>query len=103
MKRTHKLKSKGQSKSKQAKKELVAHLVTAFENAIITFGQAKKTKKIVEKFAKRIAKKVVVKTETLILTEEKPITPVKKPVKTSKAPVSKVRTAAKPVVETADK
>ncbi|WP_316803927.1 hypothetical protein [Pedobacter nototheniae] len=55
-----KKKSNAQNRSvnKKLKKELSLKLVTAFEEVVGQYGEAKKSKKIIENFAKQLAKKL---------------------------------------------
>lgn len=58
MKRKSKDKSKTISKQKHLKKELASQLSLAFNNIVSQFGKAKKTEKLIEKFARQLSKKV---------------------------------------------
>lgn len=54
-------KEKSKSESKKAKKELEDKLINAFNAIVAEYGKAKKTKSIIEKFAKQLSKKVELK------------------------------------------
>jgi len=54
----HKSKSKDTSANKKARKELESKLTTAFNEVLAQFGKAKKTEKVIEKFAKQLSKKI---------------------------------------------
>ena len=54
-------KEKAKSESKKAKKELEDKLVTAFTTVVADYGKTKKTKSIIEKFAKQLSKKIDLK------------------------------------------
>lgn len=54
----NKSKSKSHSTSKKIRKELESKLVLAFNELVFQYGKAKKADKVIEKFAKQLAKKV---------------------------------------------
>ena len=54
-------KEKAKSESKKAKKELEDKLIAAFTAVVADYGKTKKTKAIIEKFAKQLSKKVALK------------------------------------------
>ncbi|QPH39165.1 hypothetical protein [Pedobacter endophyticus] len=56
----HKSKSKSTSENKKLRKELESKLVVAFNEVLGQFGKAKKTDKVIEKFAKQLSKKISV-------------------------------------------
>lgn len=57
----HKTKSKNISANKKARKELESRLAVAFNEVLAPFGKAKKTDKVIEKFAKQLSKKISLK------------------------------------------
>lgn len=57
-------KEKSKSESKKAKKELEDKLINAFDAIVAEYGKAKKTKSIIEKFAKQLSKKVELKSKS---------------------------------------
>jgi len=79
--------SKSHSTIKKIRKELESKLALAFNELVNQYGKAKKTEKIIEKFAKQLAKKVSISTPddsiTSFIKEEKAaVAPAKeKPVK----------------------
>ncbi len=85
-------KEKTKSPSKRAKKELEAQLTIAFTTVVSAYSKVKKTRSIIEKFAKLLSNKVDLKSKKEIITEavapikEKDIKakPVKKVVETTK-------------------
>lgn len=90
-------KEKAKSESKKAKKELEDKLITAFTTVVADYGKTKKTKSIIEKFAKQLSKKIdlksklnvqVVAAETVDTEVAKPkavkVKAVKKEVETTK-------------------
>lgn len=54
----NKSRSKSNSTSKKIRKELESKLALAFNELVNQYGKAKKTNKVIEKFAKQLAKKV---------------------------------------------
>ena len=78
-------KEKAKSESKKAKKELEDKLATAFAAVVAEYGKAKKSKSIIEKFAKQLGKKIDFKSKAkvgVIVTEESATEPVQsKPTK----------------------
>lgn len=56
-------KEKSKSESKKAKKELEDKLIAAFTAVVAHYGKTKKTKSIIEKFAKQLSKKVDLKSK----------------------------------------
>ncbi|RDC56415.1 hypothetical protein DU508_12510 [Pedobacter chinensis] len=54
----HKSRSKDTSANKKARKELESKLTIAFNEVLAQFGKAKKTEKVIEKFAKQLSKKI---------------------------------------------
>lgn len=92
----NKSKSKNHSTSKKLRKELESKLALAFNELVIQYGKAKKTDKIIEKFAKQLTKKVTFHTQDDSITpyikeEETPVAAPKaktvKPVSIKKAKV----------------
>lgn len=90
-------KEKAKSESKKAKKELEDKLIAAFTAVVADYGKTKKTKAIIEKFAKQLSKKVDLKSkkeieavalETMVIEPAKPkavkVIPVKKGTETTK-------------------
>ncbi|MCX2473729.1 hypothetical protein OQZ33_05250 [Pedobacter sp. MC2016-05] len=65
----NKSRSKKQSASKKLRKELESKLAIAFNEVVIQVGKAKKTDKVIEKFAKQLSKKVT------LLQKDDSITP----------------------------
>ena len=59
-------KEKAKSESKKAKKELEDKLVTAFTAVVADYGKTKKTKSIIEKFAKQLSKKIDLKSKVKV-------------------------------------
>ncbi|MFA6278384.1 MAG: hypothetical protein WC622_16675 [Pedobacter sp.] len=62
-------KEKVKSASKKAKKELVDKLIVAFTAIVADQGTAKKTKVIIEKFAKQLSKKIELKSNVEVIAE----------------------------------
>ncbi|TKC05610.1 hypothetical protein FA048_17990 [Pedobacter polaris] len=62
-------KEKSKSESKKAKKELEDKLTAAFTAIVADYGKAKKTKSIIEKFAKQLSKKIDLKSKTETVAE----------------------------------
>ncbi|WP_412467799.1 hypothetical protein [Pedobacter sp. KLB.chiD] len=56
----NKSKSKNHSTNKKLRKELESKLTFAFNKLVSQYGKAKKTDKVIEKFAKQLAKKVTI-------------------------------------------
>lgn len=103
----NKSKSKNHSTSKKLRKELESKLALAFNELVIQYGKAKKTDKVIEKFAKQLTKKVIFITQddsiTPYIKEEKvaaatPKAKIVKPV-APKEVVKKVKSTAKEEVE----
>jgi len=98
----HKSKSKSASENKKLRKELESKLVVAFSEVLGQFGKAKKTDKVIEKFAKQLSKKISVHPKDDSITafikdeEEQPIaTPDSvSAVTTKKQPVKKIKPVA---------
>jgi len=65
----NKSRSKKQSASKKLRKELESKLTIAFNEVVNQVGKAKKTDKVIEKFAKQLSKKVT------LLQKDDSITP----------------------------
>lgn len=65
----NKSRSKKQSASKKLRKELESKLAIAFNEVVNQVGKAKKTDKVIEKFAKQLSKKVT------LLQKDDSITP----------------------------
>lgn len=63
-------KEKAKSEGKKAKKELEDKLETAFTAIAAEYGKAKKTKSIIEKFAKQLSKKIDFRVKTEVITEK---------------------------------
>ncbi|GGG95859.1 hypothetical protein [Pedobacter zeae] len=88
----NKSKSKNHSTSKKLRKELETKLALAFNDLIIQYGKAKKTDKVIEKFAKQLVKKVAFVSQddsiTPFIKEEEKSVPVPK-AKTTKPAVAK--------------
>ncbi|WP_343523677.1 hypothetical protein [Pedobacter sp.] len=92
----NKSKSKNHSTSKKLRKELETKLTLAFNDLIIQYGKAKKTDKVIEKFAKQLVKKVA------FVSQDDSITPfIKEEEKLVTVP--KAKTAKPAVVKTAGK
>ena len=83
----HKSKSKNISANKKLRKEIETKLTTAFNEVLAQFGKAKKTEQVIEKFAKRLSKKIslkpvndsiepFIKEEVVVLVKEKMAKPV---------------------------
>ena len=83
----HKSKSKNISANKKLRKEIETKLTTAFNEVLVQFGKAKKTEQVIEKFAKRLSKKIslkpvndsiepFIKEEVAVLAKEKTAKPV---------------------------
>ncbi|MFC3559715.1 hypothetical protein [Pedobacter jamesrossensis] len=102
MKRKNKPKSKGASKNKQLKKELVNKLTIAFNEIVTGFGKAKKADKVIEKFTKQLAKKITFSSleasETSAPKVEESTSAASKE-KTTKAAVKKTKAPVKEVAE----
>ncbi len=82
-------KEKSKSESKKAKKELEDKLINAFNTVVAEYGKAKKTKSIIEKFAKQLSKKVDLKSKKEIKASvNKPV--VNEPAKPKSVNVKKV-------------
>ena len=88
-------KEKSKSESKKAKKELEDKLANAFTAIVAEYGKAKKTKSIIEKFAKQLSKKVDLKSKAEVVE----VAAVAPEPATPKATKTKV---AKKVAETAE-
>lgn len=95
-----KKKSNAQNRSvnKKLKKELSSKLITAFEEVISQYGEAKKSKKLIENFARQLAKKLSKKGKAV---EVKPVADAPIAIEELKAdqPVvkeTKAKRAAKP-------
>lgn len=61
-------KEKAKSESKKARKELEGKLITAFTAVVADYGKTKKTKPIIEKFAKLLGKKIELKSKKEVET-----------------------------------
>ncbi|RZL45939.1 MAG: hypothetical protein EOP00_16500 [Pedobacter sp.] len=85
-------KEKAKSESKKAKKELEDKLVTAFTAVVADYGKTKKTKSIIEKFAKQLSKKIDLKSKQEVAIEEI-VAPVKEKIVKAKS-AKKVTEAA---------
>lgn len=81
----NKSKSGNHSAGKKVRKELELKLATAFNEVISAYGKAKKAEKLIEKFAKQLAKKVTVSATSdsiePFIKEEKAAPPKAKAVK----------------------
>ena len=97
----NKAKSRNHSTGKKVRKELESKLTVAFGEVVAAFGKAKKADKVIEKFAKQLAKKVTISTTDdsiapfikeekapVVVAKEKPVKAVV--VKKTKAPVKEV-------------
>lgn len=97
----NKSKSRNYSAGKKVRKELESKLALAFNEVIVQYGKAKKTDKVIEKFAKQLTKKVTfaIQDDSLapFTKEEKP-TPAAPKVKA--AVTKKAKVAVKEEVET---
>ena len=84
-------KEKSKSADKKSKKELEDKLTNAFNAVVAEYGKAKKTKSIIEKFAKQLSKKVDLKSKTAIETAvtEPVTTPSAKPKVVKAKPIKK--------------
>lgn len=102
----NKAKSRNHSASKKVRKELASKLATAFSEVVLAYGKTKKADKVIEKFAKQLAKKVTIPATDdsiapFIKEEKTVVAPVKeKPVKVVaakkvKVPVKEVEAEAK--------
>jgi hypothetical protein len=83
----NKSKSKSHSTSKKLRKELESKLALAFNELVIQYGKAKKTDKVIEKFAKQLTKKVTFHTQDDSITpyiKEEQVTPAAPKTKTVK-------------------
>ncbi|OWK69142.1 hypothetical protein [Pedobacter sp. AJM] len=90
----HKSKSKNISANKRVRKEIETKLTTAFNEVLAQFGKAKKTEQVIEKFAKRLSKKInlkpaddsiepFIKEEVAVVVKEKAVKPaIAKKIKT---------------------
>jgi hypothetical protein len=87
----NKSKSKSHSASKKLRKELESKLALAFNEVITQYGKAKKTEKVIEKFAKQLTKKVT------FITQNDSIAPFTKEDKP--APAAQKAKTVKPVAE----
>ena len=88
----NKSKSKNHSTSKKLRKELESKLALAFNELVIQYGKAKKTDKVIEKFAKQLTKKVTFATQDDSITpyiKEEQVTPASPKAKTVKPAVAK--------------
>lgn len=68
-------KEKSKSASKKAKRELVDELSIAFTTVVSAYSKVKKTKSVIEKFAKQLSNKIDLKSKIAIVSKE--IAPVK--------------------------
>jgi hypothetical protein len=88
----NKSKSKSHSASKKLRKELESKLALAFNEVITQYGKAKKTEKVIEKFAKQLTKKVTFITQNDSIApftkEDKPAAPKVKAAVTKRAKVA---------------
>lgn len=87
-------KDKVKSANKKAKKELADKLIVAFTAIVADHGKAKKSKVIIEKFAKQLSKKIELNSEVDVAPPV--VTPALSKEKTVKAK------PAKKVAETAE-
>ncbi|TBO41138.1 hypothetical protein [Pedobacter kyonggii] len=87
----NKSKSKNHSTSKKLRKELESKLALAFNELVTQYGKAKKTDKVIEKFAKQLTKKVT------FITQDDSITPYIKEEKV--APAAPKAKTVKPAAE----
>jgi hypothetical protein len=88
----NKSKSKNHSTSKKLRKELESKLALAFNELVIQYGKAKKTDKVIEKFAKQLTKKVTFATQDDSITpyiKEEQVTPATPKAKAAKPAVVK--------------
>jgi hypothetical protein len=88
----NKSKSKNHSTSKKLRKELESKLALAFNELVIQYGKAKKTDRVIEKFAKQLTKKVTFSTQDDSITpyiKEEQVTPATPKVKAVKPAVVK--------------
>ncbi|KRT16156.1 hypothetical protein ASU31_11725 [Pedobacter ginsenosidimutans] len=99
----NKSKSKNHSTSKKLRKELESKLALAFNELVIQYGKAKKTDKVIEKFAKQLTKKVTFATQddsiTPYIKEEKKPAEKQKPVVVAKESIKKTKVAEKEVTD----
>ncbi|TCD11190.1 hypothetical protein EZ449_06785 [Pedobacter frigidisoli] len=99
----NKSKSKTPSASKKARKELESKLAVAFNEVVAPFGKAKKTDKVIEKFAKQLSKRVSisVKDDSMapFIKEEKALVEKQKPVMATKETVKKTKAVEKEVTD----
>ena len=64
----NKSRSKKQSASKKLRKEIETKLTTAFNEVVSHYGKAKKTDKVIEKFANQLSKKINIATSNDSIT-----------------------------------
>ncbi|TCD29140.1 hypothetical protein EZ456_02970 [Pedobacter psychrodurus] len=92
----NKSKSKNHSTSKKLRKELESKLALAFNELVIQYGKAKKTDKVIEKFAKQLTKKVTFHTQddsiTPYIKEEESVTVATEQTLDKNTPKKKVKT-----------
>jgi len=100
----NKTKSRNHSAGKKVRKELASKLAAAFSEVVLAYGKTKKADKVIEKFAKQLAKKVTIPATDdsiapFIKAEQAPVVAAKeKPVKA--VLVKKTKAPAKEVLET---
>jgi hypothetical protein len=87
----NKSRSKSHSASKKIRKELESKLALVFNELVSQYGKAKKTDKVIEKFAKQLTKKVTIATQDDSIA---PFTKEDKP-----APTAPKTKTVKPVAE----
>jgi hypothetical protein len=98
----NKSKSKNHSTSKKLRKELESKLALAFNEVIVQYGKAKKTDKVIEKFAKQLTKKVTFVTPNDSIapfTKEDQTTPAAPKTKTVKPVAAKKAVKKEPIAE----
>jgi hypothetical protein len=85
-------KDKAKLENKKAKKELTDKLVAAFTLIVADYGKVKKSKAIIEKFAKQLSKKIDLQSKVEVVVETP--APVEETVVKAK-PVKKVKEIVK--------
>jgi hypothetical protein len=85
-------KDKGKLKNKNAKNELTDKLIVAFSLIVADYGKVKKSKTIIEKFAKQLSKKIDLKNSVKSVSESP--APIEETVVKTK-PIKKVKELTK--------
>lgn len=99
--KNNKSKSKNHSTSKKLRKELESKLALAFNELVTQYGKAKKTDKVIEKFAKQLTKKVTFNTQADAETpaKEEKVAAATPKAKTAKPSVVKKVVKKEPIAE----